>query len=298
MNSKSTNKNQRSKIKDPKLQSSIFDFRSSIRQTERLGIVSFANVAPLHWGLEPWDGAEFVRGVPTALNQQLLAGEIDLTLISSYEFLRHRHRLKALPDFSIATLGPVYSVMLFHWRPWEELANKRIALTTDSATSVKLLELLLRERGLEAELVPMPPDLDAMLAECEAALLIGDAALSEAVMRREIGGKRPQVTDLGAAWYELTKLPFTFAVWASLKDNPPSALLVAKLRTAREQGLGRLAEVSKVEAERLGLSPAVVQRYLNNFRYYLEPPDRDGLLAFAERLFPDFEAGELEFWDC
>ena len=73
---------------------------------ERLGIVSYTNVAPLHWGLEPWRGAEFVRGVPTELNRMLLAGEIDLTLISSYEFLRHRDELRALPDFSISTLGP------------------------------------------------------------------------------------------------------------------------------------------------------------------------------------------------
>ena len=35
---------------------------------ERLGIVSYTNVAPLHWGLEPWPGASFVRGVPTELN--------------------------------------------------------------------------------------------------------------------------------------------------------------------------------------------------------------------------------------
>ena len=96
---------------------------------ERLGIVSYTNVAPLHWGLEPWRGAEFVRGVPTELNRMLLAGEIDLTLISSYEFLRHRDELRALPDFSISTLGPVYSVMLFHWEPWEDLSGKRIALT-------------------------------------------------------------------------------------------------------------------------------------------------------------------------
>jgi len=271
--------------------------KRSSKRTERLGIVSYTNVAPLHWGLTPWEGAEFVRGVPTELNRQLLDGEIDLTLVSSVEFLRHRDTLRALPDFSIATLGPVYSVMLFHWAPWDDLTGKRIALTTDSATSVALLEVLLEEAGIRAELVPMAPDLDAMLGTCDAALLIGDGALEEAVVRREVGGRRPLVTDLGAAWYDLTRLPFTFAVWASRKDNPPSELLVAKLRAAREGGLGHLAAVSWVEGARLGLSPGIVQRYLGNFRYYLEPPDRDGLLAFAERSVPGFRAEGLEFWD-
>ncbi len=267
------------------------------RSTERLGIVSYTNVAPLHWRLTPWEGATFVRGVPTELNRQLLAGACDLTLVSSIEFLRHRGVLRALPDFSIATLGPVYSVMLFHRRPWEALSGSRIALTTDSATSVELLKVLLRERAIDAEFVPMAPDLDAMLGACDAALLIGDAALREAVAEREVDGAKPFVTDLGAAWYALTKLPFTFAVWASRKDRPPSKLLVAKLRAAREAGLGNLAAVSQPEAQRLGVSESVVQRYLGNFRYYFEPPDRDGLLAFADGSVPGFRADELTFWN-
>ena len=264
------------------------------RTVERLGIVSYTNVAPLHWGLEPWRGAEFVRGVPTELNRMLLAGEIDLTLISSYEFLRHSNELKALPDFSISTLGPVYSVMLFHWEPWDELAGKRIALTTDSATSVQLLKVLLKESDIDAEFVPMEPDLDAMLERCDAALLIGDSALIEAVEPREIHGRRPLITDLGEAWYALTRLPFTFAVWASRKDNPPSKKLVNELRRAREVGLGHLAEVADAEADHLGLPPGVIQRYLNNFRYYLELPDRGGLSTFAEKSLN--EEVEPQFW--
>ena len=265
-------------------------------QTERLGIVSYTNVAPLYRGLEPWTGASFVRGVPTLLNRKLLEGSIDLTLVSSIEFLRHRDVLRALPDFSIATLGPVYSVTLFHWEPWAELSGKRIALTTDSATSVELLKVLLRESGIDADFVPMTPALDAMLETCDAALLIGDVALQEAVAKREVNGRRPLMTDLGSAWYDLTKLPFTFAVWASRKDCPPSELMVAKLRAAREHGLGHLAAVAHPEAAQLGVSESVVQRYLGNFRYYLEPPDRDGLLAFAERSVPGFRADELSFW--
>lgn len=264
---------------------------------ERLGIVSYTNVAPLHWGLTPWEGAAFTRGVPTELNHKLLRGEIDLTLISSYEFLRHRRDLRALPDFSISTLGPVYSVMLFHWQPWEGLSGTRIAVTTDSSTSVQLLKLLLAENGVTASFVPMKPQLDAMLKACDAALLIGDVALKEAVAGRELRGRKPLVTDLGEVWYGLTRLPFTFAVWASRKDRPPSKRLVAKLRAAREQGLGHLAEVAHREAESLKLSPATVQRYLGNFRYYLEPPDRDGLLAFAESNFSDFRSHDLAFWD-
>jgi len=263
---------------------------------ERLGIVAYTNVAPLHWGLEPWPGACFHRGVPTDLNARLLAGDLDLTLVSSAEFVRHRDRLVALPDFSIATLGPVHSVTLFHHVPWTQLAGGRIAVTQESATSVALLRVLLEADRIDAELVPAAPDLDAMLDTFDAALLIGDAALEEAVARREIGGRVPHATDLGEAWYRLTRLPFTFAVWAADRERPPSPRLVAELRAARTRGLGHLADVARAEAEARGLSDAVVLRYLANFRYFLTPPDRDGLEAFACRIDTTFRPGDLRYW--
>ncbi len=286
-------------------------------RAERVGIVSYTNVAPLNWGLTPWQTAagtaEFVYGVPTKLNAALAAGEIDLTLVSSIEFVRHRDRYRALPDFSIATLGPVYSVMLFHRPEWTELRGERIAVTTESATSVEMLRVLLAATGVEAELVPTSGSLDEMLTGAEAALLIGDAALKAAVRHvppvnggpggRPISGKshvdsRLHVTDLGEAWYRLTRLPFTFAVWASREDSRPSSTLVSAFREARRSGLGHLDAVSAVEAEKLALPCEIVQRYLENFRYYLEPPDLDGLNEFARRSDPTFKAGQLRFWEA
>lgn len=279
---------------------------------ERLGIVDFANVAPLHHGLEEGPRTRFVRGVPTVLNEALFRGEIDLTLVSSVEFIRNRAHYRALPDFSIATLGPVYSVMLFHLPPWRELGGARIAVTPQSATSVELLRVLLAADGLEAELLATPGSLDAMLATADGALLIGDAALTEAVrhLRPDPSGPAARgasgrsrlnptvhVTDLGEAWYRRTRLPFTFAVWASRADRRPSDDLVARFRAARTHGLGRLAEVAGAQGARLGLPPALVQRYLENFRYYLEPPDLDGLEEFAVRVDPEYERGDLRFWD-
>lgn len=277
-----------------------------------LGIVAYANVAPLHHTLRPWPGMRFVHGVPAELNAALRRGEIDLTLVSSVELVRHRHDYKALADFSIATLGPVYSVMLFSRRPWEELAGARVAVTPASATSVELLRVLLEADGLTAERVPTQGSLDEMLDTADAGLLIGDAALVEAV--RHLGPRdggpvargatgrsvvRPDlyVYDLGEAWYQRTRLPFTFAVWASRADRPPSPELLRRFRAARAEGLGRLAEVSAEEGKRLGLPAGVVQRYLENFRYYLEPPDLDGLEEFAARVDPTYRRGELRFWD-
>lgn len=265
---------------------------------ERLGIVSYSNVAPLHWQLEPWQGCQFVHGVPSELNAMLLAGEIDLTLISSVEFLRHRHRLKALPDFSISSLGAVQSVLLFHWQPWQELQDARIALTNHSATSIALLQFLLAEEGFQPRYSTVTPNLTSMLQNYDAALIIGDAALAALYTPPEIAGKRPFITDLGKKWYEKTALPFTFAVWATRDDKAPSVQMVQELRAARGRGIGNLQAIAQQEAPKLAVSAEFLQRYLHNFRYYLEQPDRDGLAHFATCLMADFQAASLRFWDC
>ena len=259
---------------------------------ERLGIVSYTNVAPLHFGLETWPSVEFVRGVPSQLNKQLLNHEIDLTLISSIEFIKHAADLKALPDFSISTLGKVFSVILFSKKPWQGLENSTIAITTQSATSVELLRILLREKGISAELVPLEASLEEMLAAHSAALLIGDNALIEATKDH-----KHYIYDLGEEWYKLTKLPFTFAVWASHKNNKPSKILVEKLRQARIAGLGNLEKVSEQESKKLNLDRTIIQKYLANFRYYLDLPDRDGLVKFAQKAVVGLELDRLEYWD-
>jgi len=162
---------------------------------------------------------------------------------------------------------------------------------------VALLRTLLARDGIGAELVPCAPNLEAMLRAHDAALLIGDAALREGTERRPIDGRVPLITDLGEAWYLRTKLPFTFAVWAARAERPPSTAMLQALRAARERGLGHLAAVSAEAARKAQVPPAVMLRYLANFRYHLGLPDRDGLALFGSWAIPGFDAREVRYWD-
>ncbi|GGK27846.1 chorismate dehydratase [Deinococcus malanensis] len=242
-------------------------------------------------------GVTAVTGVPTQMNTALLSGEVDIANISAVEFIRNAQMLEALPDFSVAVLGPVYSVNLFHTRPLQKL--RRIALTAQSAMSVALLEVLLRERGLCPTLERDEGEAEDLLSSgYDGVLRIGDSALRE--WYRVVGplgdtqtmttlpstGRGITVTDLACEWFDLTGHPFTFAVWAYRKDNPPPPDLVQAMREARRDGLGHLAQVARRHAGALGLPPRVVQHYLWNFRYHLEAPDRLGLRKFAARAVP------------
>ena len=282
----------------------------------RLGIIKYTNTAPLIHTLErelAHQDVQFVRDVPTGINAALLEGRVDLANISAFEFIQHADQLRALPDFSISVLGPVYSVNLFHTVPWQELSGQTIAVTTHSATSVKLLETLLRLDGINASLERAEPDLESLLSRYPAALLIGDGALSEwyrlcgpvtettQMHRLPFAGTLPNgsgvtVTDLAMRWYTHTGLPFVFAVWATRRDEAPPLEVILGMRRARRYGVGHLAEVAALEAKRLNLPERIVQHYLWNFRYHLEAPDRAGLERFAGLVGPD-GASNLTYWD-
>lgn len=276
-----------------------------------LGVPRYANTAPLYHFLEEGDGIAFRYGVPTELNRWLLEGEVDLSLVSSYFYLKHADKLRPLPDFSVADLGPVYSVNLFHHKPWREL--KSIALTTESATSTELLKYLLQADEIHPKYETVQGGLE-LLQGHDAMLLIGDKAIStyfgllpsipESVHQvpREFllgtggaGSPTPlQVTDLSMKWFDQTRLPFVFAVWATRKNAAPPPEIIRRLRAARSLGLGNLAAVAGTEAQRLGVSERLMQHYLWNFRYHLEEPDRLGLRAFARAVnlpYPD------DFWE-
>ncbi|ACO47277.1 menaquinone biosynthesis protein [Deinococcus deserti] len=265
--------------------------------TYRAGWIHYTNVAPILDSLVLPDGVTAITGVPTQMNAALMSGEVDIANISAVEFIRNAHMLEALPDFSVAVLGPVYSVNLFHTRPLKEL--RRIALTAQSAMSVALLEVLLRERGLCPKLERAEGEAEDLLAAgYDGVLRIGDSALREwyqvvgplgdtqTMTTLPSTGRGITVTDLACEWFDLTGHPFTFAVWAYRKDNPPPPELVQAMREARRDGLGHLAQVAQRHAGALGLPPRVVQHYLWNFRYHLEAPDRLGLRQFASKAVP------------
>jgi chorismate dehydratase len=237
----------------------------------RLGRISYVNMAPVFFRLDA--EVEEVPGVPTALNGQLLAGELDLAPISSIEWARHADRLRILPRLCVSSEGAVDSIQLVSRAPLERV--RRVAVTPESATSVVLTKVLLPE----AEQVPLG-------VEADATLLIGDAAL-----RSAFEDPTPHY-DLGRLWLERTGLPMVFAVWAAPDPAPPglAALedaLVASVRRARAEPERLAYEAS----ERYGYPAGFLARYFEKLRYRFGPRERAGLFTFLEMAR---DVGELD----
>jgi chorismate dehydratase len=237
----------------------------------RLGRISYVNMAPVFFRLDA--DVDEVQGVPTALNEQLLGGALDIAPISSIEFARHAHRLRILPRLCVSSEGAVDSIQLVSKTPLEHV--RTVAVTPESATSVVLTKVLLPD----AEHVPEGES-------AEAKLLIGDAALKSA-----FEDPTPHF-DLGRLWQERTGLPMVFAVWAAPEPVADGLLdlqeaLVASVRAARTDPETLAYESSA----RYGYPPGFLARYFEKLRYSFGPRERAGLLSFLELAH---EVGELE----
>lgn len=179
----------------------------------RIGRIDYANCTPLFMQLEkhlPATTTEIVHGVPAGLNSKLASGEIDICISSSIEFVRHAGNYCILPGHCIGSDGPVQSVLLFSNRPVEELAGEELLVTSESATSVILLRILLARRwGLsDCSLRVSSQPWQGALQQAPGLLLIGDRALQAAS-----AGDARYCYDLGKEWKELTGLPFVYALW-------------------------------------------------------------------------------------
>lgn len=277
--------------------------------TYKIGIINYLNTQPFQYDLEdrlrPLN-VQFIRGVPTALNRMLLEGEIDLAPISAVFAAEHSDQFINLPGHSISSFGAVKTVLLFSWRTdIRELDGETIALTNHSATSVALLKILCRERyGIEPNFVTMPQDLAAMMHQATAALVIGDAALVEGFLHRELlrndgsGYGRPTIFDLGDEWLKLTGLPFTFALWAARRDTVDDLLALGvpqALNDSKIAGLANLDGIATCYAPTLAVPVGVCRRYLHDLRFDLTAEDLAGLNRFLEMIPADLNTAELEY---
>lgn len=242
-----------------------FDLEQSLAPF-RVGSVDSLNAVPLTRGLED----EIKYAWPSQLAEMLRRDELDAALVSIVEVL-FTDRYDVLDGIAIASLGEVKSVFLAHKQPLEEV--REVYCDPASLTSVSLLKVLLAERGLKAEFKPLPSYEDA--PKLDAVLLIGDRALDFA-----FAGHPHTIFDLGAAWSELTNLPFVYAVWALRRI--PNAALRRTLREARDFGLDTLESIISSNAQ---YTHEFRSDYLGwHIHYHLGTDEKRGIAKFIELL--------------
>jgi chorismate dehydratase len=291
----------------------MFCFWNNMRKL-KISAISFLNTAPLMWDFErstAGDDFEIHYTVPSLCADELKAGTSDIGIIPAATYASIPG-LVILPDVAIAAQNAVRSILLVSKVPLEQI--RTVAADTSSRTSVALLHVLFRKywcptfakltwEGGEGPtffhgaprsdrpasagrsnvgFFPMPPKLDSMLHACDAALLIGDAALV-------VDRSKYLTWDLAEEWRNCTGKPFVFAFWAvrlaSLSEMRRGLDLGRVFKASRDHGLepSSIAQIGREWAPRLGLSEADVNSYLTeNIDYDLSVQNREGLELFYE----------------
>ena len=243
----------------------------------RVGCVKYLNARPLIRG---WPGnVEFDH--PSALCQRLTKGQLDVALVSSFEFLRNPI-YRIVDDVSISSDGPVYSVVVAHRGAISEI--EEIELDPASETSVNLLRCLLAERGLKPRLSRNTGKMPMFQAAHRARLLIGDQAIQ---FRQKYAGEF-RFWDLGEQWKKLTRLPFVYALWLIRPEVPDAKSIAQRLRRLRDESLADIPAivsdaVADVADDKQEITPEFLDRYYTeHLRFGFGTREKRGLQTFAD----------------
>lgn len=243
--------------------------------TPRLSASAYSNTAPLVWsflyGSNHGKVELILDNAPSRSAQLLDQDRVDVALVPVI-CAQTIDGVRIIADVCVGSKQRVRSVCLI--TNGCDLTDVRsVALDTSSRTSVVLTKIIFREfYGFEPEWIEAEPDLTAMLANTDAALIIGDPALAITA-----SSDRAHF-DLAELWHRHTGLGFVFAMWMTRR-----AACVIDLAGARDEGLTHVPQIAANYAAQIGLSPADMADYLtNNITYSPDGSMMSGLKLYFE----------------
>ncbi|HVS82537.1 MAG TPA: menaquinone biosynthesis protein [Pyrinomonadaceae bacterium] len=244
----------------------------------RIAASSYLNTAPLIWsfihGSKRHNVELFTDEAPARCAEMLTLGEVDAALVPVIEYQRMAD-VVIVPDVCVGSRSAVRSVVIATRR--NNLKKvKRVALDDSSRTSVALVKIIFREfLGFEPEWQSSPPDLDVMLKENDAALIIGDPAM-------KIPRDQFRVFDLATLWHEHTGFGFVFAMWMA-RASEADHMRAIDFAAARDEGLANLDEIAARHANQIALSRDEIKDYLTrNIAFRMDEDMKQGLQLYFD----------------
>jgi chorismate dehydratase len=244
----------------------------------RIAASSYLNTAPLIWsflhGSRQGTVELFTHQAPARCAEMLASGEVDAALVPVIEYQRNPD-IAIVPDVCVGSRSAVRSVVIA-----SKLNNlkkvKRVALDDSSRTSVALVKIIFREfLGCEPEWQITRPDLRSMLEHNDAALVIGDPAM-------KIPRDQFRIFDLATLWHDFTGFGFVFAMWM-IRKNHAKHVRAIDFRSARDEGLAHLDEITAGYEDKPALSSGEIKDYLTrNIAFQMDDGMKKGLELYFD----------------
>lgn len=241
--------------------------------TPRISASSYSNTAPLVWSFlygQNHGKAELIMDTAPARSAELLMQDrVDAALVPviAYQMIED---VRLVPGVCVGARERVRSVCLV--TKGDDLVNVRsVALDTSSRTSAALTRIIFREfLGFEPAWSDASPDIDAMLATSDAALLIGDPALR---LSENASGSPYRTFDLAELWREHTGFGFVFAMWMTRRGK-----VAIDFAAARDEGLEHIDEIAANYESEISIGQGEMRKYLaENISYSIDDTMMSGL---------------------
>lgn len=239
----------------------------------RIAAVSYLNTKPFLEGLEESDlrdEIEMTLDFPARCADMLLTGKVDMGLVPVAVLLQIPG-LKIIADYCIGSIGEVKTVCLLGECPVQEMET--IYLDYQSRTSVLLLQVLLKNHwGVTPKLKAAKPGYEKKIKGRTGGLVIGDRAI-------DLAPRYTYCYDMGSSWEDYAKLPFTYAVWVSVK--PMQAFFLHRFNDALAKGLQLINRLVQAESNPF-LKKFLDDYYKKNISYEFDDRKKAGLQRFLD----------------
>lgn len=236
----------------------------------RIGKFGYVNNFLPYYHLEQVGKYEIVDAPPGRMEEMMRSGKLHYAPIPSFSFLSsedlRRYR------FCVASDGEVYSVIVVSRK--KRLDDAPIAATTHSRTSINLLRIILKEKGMINRVVPVNGTAADMLKDFDHALVIGDEAIKARMLFRV-------VMDLGEEWKELTDLPMVFGVSTS-KKSADASRIDRDVLNSLEWGERHIDQVVERASLRFRLPEDFLYAYFRALIHKMGNKEERGLREFGE----------------
>jgi chorismate dehydratase len=255
-------------------------FMSVSDRLPRLAASSYLNSAPLIWSFMHGSMKHQVTltdPVPAKCADLLAEGAADAALVPVIEYQRIP-AIHLVAGVCVGSKEEVRSVVLVT-RSDELKSVQSVALDESSRTSATLIKIIFQEfLGNKPRWQTAVPDLSQMLAENDAALIIGDPGMT---FSRD--GYR--VWDLATLWKQFTGLGFVFAMWM-VRDEAVERAREVDFAGARDEGVAHIEEIIESYQDKIPMRVEELRNYLTeNIVFKVDESMERGLRLYFELAF-------------
>jgi chorismate dehydratase len=245
----------------------------------RLAASNALYLKPLLFGLDRTESLfDLIIDIPAnnAIKLSERSGGIRNAFLSPIDYARHGGEYRIVPNICVASSNQTNTIQLVLKSNLHNI--ERIAIDVRFTSEIILAKIILSEKyqnqstHSKLQFIPMMPNVDAMLAKADAALIIQDSP-------KVITRTGTFTLDLVEEWNDLTGLPYVHGFWVGREEELSKAEAQA-LFMAKNSGVLLKSQIAQSVAQQQNLSLSELTSYLSLFSYDFSEKEEESLAEF------------------